>query len=75
MGALAILLGFAFFTGSFLFLRENNERFVLVFNENVYGLHEGSKVTFNGVRIGRVERFFLRINFERGTCSHTSRNK
>ena len=59
LGALAILLGFAFFTGSFSFLRENNERFVLVFNENVYGLHEGSKVTFNGVRIGRVERFFL----------------
>ncbi len=58
-GAIAILLGFAFFTGSLSFLRENNERFVLVFNENVYGLHEGSKVTFNGVRIGRVERFFL----------------
>ena len=58
-GALAILLGFAFFTGNLSFLREYNERFVLVFNENVYGLHEGSKVTFNGVRIGRVERFFL----------------
>ena len=58
-GAIAILIGFAFFTGSLSFLRENNERFVLVFNENVYGLHEGSKVTFNGVRIGRVERFFL----------------
>jgi len=31
----------------------------MVFHENVYGLHEGGKVTLNGVRIGRVERFFL----------------
>ena len=66
LGALVILLGFAFFTGSFSFLRENNERFVLVFNENVYGLHEGSKVTFNGVRIGRVERFFLGDQLKEG---------
>jgi paraquat-inducible protein B len=65
-GAIAILLGFAFFTGSLSFLRENNERFVLVFNENVYGLHEGSKVTFNGVRIGRVERFFLGEGLKEG---------
>ena len=25
----------------------------------MYGLYEGGKVTLNGVRIGRVERFFL----------------
>ena len=65
-GACAILLGFAFFTGTLSFLREDNERFVLVFNENLYGLHEGSKVTLNGVRIGRVERFFLGEAVERG---------
>ncbi len=65
-GAVFILLGFAFFTGSLSFLRENNERFVLVFNENLYGLHEGSKVTFNGVRIGRVERFYLGEALEDG---------
>ena len=68
LGALVILLGFAFYR-KFFFLRENNERFVLVFNENVYGLHEGSKVTFNGVRIGRVERFFLGDQLKEGPCS------
>ena len=40
-------------------MRDKNERFVLVFRENIYGLKEGGKVTLNGVRIGRVERFFL----------------
>ncbi len=59
IGAILLLLAFGFFTGSFSFLRQDNERFVLVFHENVYGLHEGSKVTLNGVRIGRVERFFI----------------
>ena len=59
LGAVLLLLAFGFFTGSFSFLRQDNERFVLVFHENVYGLHEGSKVTLNGVRIGRVERFFI----------------
>lgn len=58
-GALILLLGFGVFTGGFSSLRDENERFVLVFHENVYGLHEGGKVTLNGVRIGRVERFFL----------------
>ena len=59
LGAVSLLIAFGFFTGSFSFLRQDNERFVLVFHENVYGLHEGSKVTLNGVRIGRVERFFI----------------
>lgn len=58
-GALVLILGFAIFTGGFSSFRGENERFVLVFHENVYGLHEGGKVTLNGVRIGRVERFFL----------------
>ena len=55
-GALVLLLGFGVFTGGFSSLRDENERFVLVFHENVYGLHEGGKVTLNGVRVGRVER-------------------
>lgn len=59
LGALVLLLGFTVFTGGFSSLRDENERFVLVFHENVYGLHEGGKVTLNGVRIGRVERFFI----------------
>ena len=59
MGAIVVLIGFAVFTGGFSSLRNQNERFVLVFHENMYGLYEGGKVTLNGVRIGRVERFFL----------------
>ena len=59
LGALVLVLGFSIFTGGFSSFRGENERFVLVFHENVYGLHEGGKVTLNGVRIGRVERFFL----------------
>lgn len=59
LGALVIILGFSVFTGGFSSFRGQNERFVMVFHENVYGLHEGGKVTLNGVRIGRVERFFL----------------
>ena len=54
-----LIIGFSIFTGGFSYLRGENERFVMVFHENVYGLHEGGKVTLNGVRIGRVERFFL----------------
>lgn len=54
-----MLLGFTVFTGGFSSFRNQNERFVLVFHENMYGLYEGGKVTLNGVRIGRVERFFL----------------
>ena len=59
VGAIILLIGFGVFTGGFSSLRNENERFVLVFHENVYGLHEGGKVTLNGVKIGRVERFFL----------------
>ncbi len=59
LGALVLIIGFSIFTGGFSYLRGENERFVMVFHENVYGLHEGGKVTLNGVRIGRVERFFL----------------
>ena len=59
VGAVIILIGFFFFTGGLSRLREENERFVLVFDENVYGLHEGGKVTLNGVPVGRVERFFI----------------
>jgi paraquat-inducible protein B len=59
VGAFAVLIGFVVFTGGLTSLRDKNERFVLVFRENIYGLKEGGKVTLNGVRIGRVERFFL----------------
>ena len=59
VGAIIVLVGFTIFTGGFSSLRNQNERFVLVFHENMYGLYEGGKVTLNGVRIGRVERFFL----------------
>jgi hypothetical protein len=59
VGAIIILIGFTIFTGGFSSFRNQNERFVLVFHENMYGLYEGGKVTLNGVRIGRVERFFL----------------
>ena len=59
VGAIIVLIGFTVFTGGFSSLRNQNERFVLVFHENMYGLYEGGKVTLNGVRIGRVERFFL----------------
>ena len=59
MGAILLLLGFGIFTGAFSAIGNKNERFVLVFHENMYGLYEGGKVTLNGVRIGRVERFFL----------------
>ena len=52
LGALVLLLGFTVFTGGFSSLRDENERFVMVFHENVYGLHEGGNVTLNGVRIG-----------------------
>ena len=58
-GAVVLIIGFIVFTGGFSSFRGANERFVMVFHENVYGLHEGGKVTLNGVRIGRVERFFL----------------
>ena len=58
-GAIILIIGFSIFTGGFSSFRGENERFVMVFHENVYGLHEGGKVTLNGVRIGRVERFFL----------------
>ena len=66
LGALVLLLGFAVFTGGFSSLRDENERFVMVFHENVYGLHEGGKVTLNGVRIGRVERFFIGDALDKG---------
>ena len=59
VGAIIVLVSFTVFTGGFSSLRNQNERFVLVFHENMYGLYEGGKVTLNGVRIGRVERFFL----------------
>ncbi|MFP6899841.1 MAG: MlaD family protein [Opitutales bacterium] len=59
VSAIALLIGFTVFTGGFAGWRGENERFVLTFQENIYGLHKGSKVTLNGVHIGRVERFFL----------------
>lgn len=64
VGGFAILLGFMIFSGGLSKWRNDNEQFVLVFNENVFGLHEGGKVTFNGVRIGRVERFFIGEAYE-----------
>ncbi|MDC0157761.1 MlaD family protein [Verrucomicrobia bacterium] len=66
LGAIVLLLAFAVFTGGFSSLRDENERFVMVFHENVYGLHEGGKVTLNGVRIGRVERFFIGDALDKG---------
>ena len=65
-GALVLIIGFSIFTGGFSSFLGENERFVMVFHENVYGLHEGGKVTLNGVRIGRVERFFLGDATEEG---------
>ena len=59
LGGALILAGFLFFTGGLSSWRDGNEKFVVVFNENVFGLNEGGKVTFNGVKIGRVERFFI----------------
>ena len=59
IGGALILAGFLFFTGGLSSWRDGNEKFVVVFNENVFGLNEGGKVTFNGVKIGRVERFFI----------------
>jgi paraquat-inducible protein B len=66
LGAIVVLVGFAVFTGGFSSFRGENERFVMVFHENVYGLHEGGKVTLNGVRIGRVERFFVGDALDKG---------
>jgi paraquat-inducible protein B len=66
LGGALIFLGFLFFTGGLSSWREGNERFVLVFNENVFGLNEGGKVTLNGVKIGRVERFFIGDAIEEG---------
>jgi paraquat-inducible protein B len=66
LGGAMIFLGFLFFTGGLSSWRQNNERFVVVFNENVFGLNEGGKVTFNGVKIGRVERFFIGDALEEG---------
>ena len=59
IGGALIFAGFLFFTGGLSSWRDGNEKFVVVFNENVFGLNEGGKVTFNGVKIGRVERFFI----------------
>tara|TARA_B100002019_G_scaffold289529_1_gene305331 strand:- start:962 stop:1870 length:909 start_codon:yes stop_codon:yes gene_type:complete len=66
LGGALIFLGFLFFTGGLSSWRQDNERFVVVFNENVFGLNEGGKVTFNGVKIGRVERFFIGDALEEG---------
>ena len=57
--SVAVLLGFTLFTGGLAGFRGENERFVLTFEENIYGLYKGSKVTLGGVQIGRVERFFI----------------
>tara|TARA_B100001123_G_scaffold423556_1_gene533873 strand:- start:891 stop:1790 length:900 start_codon:yes stop_codon:yes gene_type:complete len=57
--SVAVLLGFTLFTGGLSGFRDENERFVLTFEENIYGLYKGSKVTLGGVQIGRVERFFI----------------
>lgn len=57
--AAAVLFGFMIFTGGFDALRRENERFILIFEENLYGLKKGSRVTLSGVQVGRVERFYL----------------
>ncbi len=66
LGGILIFAGFLFFTGGLSTWREDNEHFVIIFNENVFGLNEGGKVTFNGVKIGRVERFFIGDALEEG---------
>ncbi|MEK9772516.1 MAG: MlaD family protein [Opitutae bacterium] len=66
LGGALIFLGFLFFTGGLSSWRDDNEKFVIVFNENVFGLNEGGKVTFNGVKIGRVQRFFIGDALEEG---------
>jgi paraquat-inducible protein B len=66
LGGVLIFAGFLFFTGGLSSWRVDNERFVIVFNENVFGLNEGGKVTLNGVKIGRVERFFIGDALEEG---------
>ena len=45
LGAVVLFLGFLIFTGEISRWGENNEKFVLVFDENVFGLNEGGKVT------------------------------
>ena len=65
-GAVLLFLGFLIFTGEISRFGEKNEKFVLVFDENVFGLNEGGKVTLNGIRVGRVKRFFLGENLEQG---------
>ena len=66
LGAVVLFLGFLIFTGEISRWGENNEKFVLVFDENVFGLNEGGKVTLNGIRVGRVERFFIGDDLELG---------
>ena len=65
-GAAFLFFGFLIFTGEISRFGEKNEKFVLVFDENVFGLNEGGKVTLNGIRVGRVKRFFLGENLEQG---------
>ena len=66
IGSVLLFVGFLLFTGEISRWGEKNERFILVFDENVFGLNEGGKVTLNGIRVGRVERFFLGEDLELG---------
>lgn len=66
IGSVLLFFGFLLFTGEISRWGEKNERFILVFDENVFGLNEGGKVTLNGIRVGRVERFFLGEDLELG---------
>ena len=58
-GAFIILLGFTVFTGGFLLLEMRMGDLFWFFMKICTDCMKGGKVTLNGVRIGRVERFFL----------------
>ena len=64
IGAVIVLLGFTVFTGGFSSFRNQNERFVLVFHENMYGLYEGGKVTLNGLELVELKDFFLEMHLK-----------
>ena len=57
LGGALIFLGFLFFTGGLSSWREDNEKFVIVFNENVFGLNEGGKVTLMELKLVVLKDF------------------
>ena len=57
-GAAFLFLVFLFLLVKFPVLVKKTKSLFLVFDENVFGLNEGGKVALNGIRVGRVKRFF-----------------